>query len=125
MQRRRDTEPEMQVRRALHRRGLRYIVNASLPGMARRRADLLFRGSRVAVFVDGCFWHSCPLHASKPKVNGSWWEEKLSGNVRRDRETDAWMKGQGWLVIRVWEHEDAENVADQVEREVRARQDRR
>src|SRR5689334_21253539 len=86
--RRRDTEPEMVVRREAHRRGLRYRVDAALPGMPRRRADLLFPRRRVAVFIDGCFWHSCPEHATIPRANREWWLSKLRKNADRDRETD-------------------------------------
>ncbi len=86
--RRRDTEPEMLVRREAHRRGLRYRVDAPLPGMPRRRADLLFPRRRIAVFIDGCFWHACPEHATIPRANREWWLAKLRKNVDRDGETD-------------------------------------
>ena len=86
--RRRDTPKELDLRRELHRRGLRYLVDAApLPGL-RRRADLVFRRPRVAVFVDGCFWHQCPKHKTMPVANREWWSEKLAGNVDRDRDTD-------------------------------------
>lgn len=112
--RRRDTAAELRVRSAVHRRGLRYRVDQPvLPG-DRRRADLVFRRHRVAVFIDGCFWHSCPLHGTQPKRNGEWWLEKLAGNVERDRDTDARLGRAGWTVVRVWEHEDAEVVADRI-----------
>ena len=122
-QRRSDTEPEMALRRDIHRRGLRYLVDAALPviGLGRRRADLLFTRRRVAVFVDGCFWHACPQHATWPKSNDTWWATKLRGNVRRDRDTDARLAEAGWLSLRVWEHEDAVAAADRVELAVRAR----
>lgn len=110
-QRRRDTAPELQLRRALHRMGLRYRVNLPLPGMPRRRADVTFTRARVAVFVDGCFWHRCPVHATDPANNGSWWARKLQSNVERDRETDQRLHEQGWTVIRFWEHEDMDNAA--------------
>ncbi len=105
-QRRRDTKPELLVRHELHRLGLRYRVDrAVLPGI-RRRADIVFGPAMVVVFVDGCFWHVCPVHATQPKANADWWQDKLERNVQRDRQTDAALTAAGWLVIRVWEHED-------------------
>lgn len=118
-QRTRDTEPEMLLRRELHRRGLRYRVDAPLPGLPRRRADLLFTRARVAVFVDGCFWHGCPEHKTTPAANGAWWAAKLARNVERDRETDAHLRCLGWIVLRIWEHEDIEHAATDIERVVR------
>jgi DNA mismatch endonuclease, patch repair protein len=113
-QRRRDTGPEMQLRRALHRMGLRYRVNQALPGMPRRRADVTFPRAHVVVFVDGCFWHRCPEHATDPINNGSWWARKLQGNVARDQETNVRLRDAGWTVIRLWEHEDMEGAARRV-----------
>lgn len=118
-QRTRDTEPEMLLRRALHRRGLRYRVDAALPGLPRRRADVLFSRAKVAVFVDGCFWHGCPEHKTAPTSNGEWWAAKLARNVERDRETDAHLRSLGWTVLRIWEHEDIEYVATDIEQVVR------
>jgi DNA mismatch endonuclease (patch repair protein) len=97
-------------------------VDRALPGMPRRRADMLFPGVRVAVFVDGCFWHSCPQHASVPRANQQWWIDKLRRNVDRDRETDARLEALGWTVLRFWEHEDPARAVDVVETTVRARQ---
>lgn len=115
-QARRDTQPELALRRELHRRGRRFFVDrAPLKGL-RRRADLVFPRRRVAVYVDGCFWHSCPLHATRPRNNATWWAEKLAGNVARDRDTDAHLIEAGWTVVRVWEHEDSVTAADRVER---------
>lgn len=119
-QRSKDTEAEWSLRRLLHARGLRYRVDAVLPGLPRRRADLLFPRQRVAVFVDGCFWHGCPDHKTAPKSNAAWWATKLARNVERDRETDAHLADLGWNVIRVWEHEDPELAADRVEAVVRS-----
>jgi DNA mismatch endonuclease (patch repair protein) len=116
---RRDTDPEMQVRRELYRRRMRYRVDAPLPGMPRRRADVMFPRRKVAVFVDGCFWHSCPAHFSIPRANHDWWVAKLRKNVERDRETDAHLRALGWVVLRFWEHEDPNVVVDAVERVVR------
>lgn len=117
--RRRDTEPEMLIRKEAHRRGLRYRVNAALPGLARRRADMSFTGPRVAVFVDGCFWHACPEHSSVPRSNREWWVRKLEANQARDRATDAHLEALGWTVLRFWEHEDPFVAVDAIERAVR------
>ncbi len=114
-QRRRDTTAEIEVRRLLHARGLRYRVDAALPGLPRRRADLTFTSSRVVVFIDGCFWHGCPEHKTAPKTNAEWWAAKLARNAERDRETDTHLTELGWRVVRVWEHEDPERAADLVE----------
>lgn len=113
-QQRRDTAPELLVRRRLHATGLRYRVNAPLPTMPRRRADILFTRRRVAVFVDGCFWHSCPDHGTRPRANAVWWREKLERNVTRDRETDAVLQSLGWTVLRAWEHEDPDSVVARI-----------
>lgn len=112
---RRDTKPELLLRRELFRRGRRYRVDASIEGLPRRRADIVFPRQRVAVFVDGCFWHSCPLHANVPANNRPWWEAKLQRNVERDRDTDAKLDQLGWTVLRVWEHEEASDAADRIE----------
>lgn len=112
-QRRRDTRPEIAIRHLLHRRGLRYRVDAALPGM-RRRADILFRSARVAVFVDGCFWHGCPEHRTRPKNNADWWAEKIARNIQRDRDTDQRLAEAGWHVVRVWEHEPAVQAAQRI-----------
>ncbi|MDR6911351.1 DNA mismatch endonuclease (patch repair protein) [Rhodococcus fascians] len=113
-QRRRDTKPEVALRRELHRRGLRYFVDrAPLKGM-RRRADLVFPRRKVAVYVDGCFWHSCPIHATRPRNNARWWADKLAANVARDRDTDTRLIEEGWRVVRIWEHEDPVVAAQRV-----------
>jgi DNA mismatch endonuclease (patch repair protein) len=115
----RDTKPELLLRRELHRRGLRYRVDAPvLPG-SRRRADIVFRKAQVAVYVDGCFWHSCPEHGTAPKANSKWWSEKLAANLARDRATDVELDAAGWAVIRVWEHESPLEAADRIESVVR------
>ena len=116
---RRDTKPELELRRAVWRLGLRYRVDiAPIPG--RRRADLVFTRAKVAVYLDGCFWHSCPNHATIPKANREWWVEKLGTNVRRDRDTDQRLAEAGWTVLRVWEHEAPDVAAGRVELTVRA-----
>ncbi|AWG97343.1 very short patch repair endonuclease [Rhodococcus ruber] len=114
-QRRRDTVPEVALRRELHGRGVRYFVDrAPLKGI-RRRADLVFPRRRVAVYVDGCFWHRCPQHATDPKNNAEWWAAKLAANVARDRNTDAALAAAGWTVVRIWEHENPVEAADRVQ----------
>lgn len=120
-QRRRDTRPEMAIRRLVHARGLRYRVDAPLPG-TRRRADLLFRAARVAVFVDGCFWHGCPEHGTQPKSNAAWWAEKIGNNIERDRDTDRRLAADGWAVLRIWEHEAPDLAAARIAEVVRNRQ---
>jgi len=117
-QRTRDTAVELAIRSALHRRGLRYRVHLKpLPGV-RRSADIVFPKARVAVMVDGCFWHSCPDHATYPKANATWWREKLARNVERDRETDEQFSSAGWRVVRVWEHEAISDAVRRVEQAV-------
>jgi DNA mismatch endonuclease (patch repair protein) len=108
-----DTYCELAVRAAVRARGLRYRIDWPLSG-TRRRADLAFPGWRIAVFVDGCFWHVCPEHRSWPKSNATWWRSKLLANVVRDRDTDARLAASGWTVIRVWEHEDADAAAARI-----------
>jgi DNA mismatch endonuclease (patch repair protein) len=120
-QRRRDTGPELAVRKALHAKGLRYRVDIPpIPG-TRRRADIVFTRVRVAVFVDGCFWHGCPQHATLPKSNTAWWTAKLDANRHRDRDTDEQLLRAGWTVLRVWEHEDMTDIACRVFETVRSR----
>jgi len=121
-QRSRDTAAEWTLRRLLHKRGLRYRVDAALPGLPRRSADVLFSRQKVAVFVDGCFWHVCPEHGTAPKSNADWWAAKLARNVQRDRETDMHLTELGWKVVRIWEHESPESAADRVEVAVRSAQ---
>jgi DNA mismatch endonuclease (patch repair protein) len=115
----RDTRPELALRRELHRRGLRYRVDIAPVRGLRCRADLLFRRQRIAVFVDGCFWHGCPDHASWPKANGDWWKQKIEATAARDRRNDALLAAAGWRVLRIWEHEPVERAADEVALAVR------
>jgi DNA mismatch endonuclease (patch repair protein) len=119
--RQRDTAPEVALRRLLHRVGLRYRIDRPPLPTLRRRADLVFASARVAVYVDGCFWHACPLHATWPKENADFWRKKIHENQRRDRDTDRKLSEAGWLVLRVWEHEDPVRAADRVARAVRRR----
>jgi DNA mismatch endonuclease (patch repair protein) len=116
------TSPEWLLRRELHRRGLRYRVNYAflIHGLTRRRCDLAFTRRRVAVFVDGCFWHACPEHATSPKENAAWWRAKLEANAARDRDTDERLTRAGWQVVRVWEHESVASAADKVEAALQA-----
>ncbi|OUS89471.1 very short patch repair endonuclease [Rhodococcus sp. NCIMB 12038] len=118
-QRRRDTAPELALRRELHRRGVRYFVDRAPMKGVRRRADLVFPRRKVAVYVDGCFWHSCPQHATFPKNNAQWWADKLAGNVTRDRDTDSTLTDAGWTVVRIWEHENPVVAADRVQAALR------
>lgn len=117
----RDTAPEMTLRRELHRRGLRYFVHRRpLPGL-RREADIVFPGARIAVFVDGCWWHGCPDHGGQAKTNGAFWADKIEANRVRDMDTDERLAEQGWLSLRIWEHEAASVAAAIVEQAVAAR----
>lgn len=121
----RDTKPEKLIRSLLHRRGLRFRVDVSPIRGVRRRADIVFSRARVAVFVDGCFWHGCPEHATWPKANAEFWREKIETNRRRDLDTNRKFEEEGWVVIRVWEHEDPAEAARLIENMVRARTERR
>jgi DNA mismatch endonuclease, patch repair protein len=116
--RRRDTGPELRLRSELHRRGLRFRVDAPVPFLPRHRADVVFGPAKVAVFVDGCFWHGCPVHGAVPKSNSAWWEAKFKRVRLRDGRTDAAFREQGWTVVRIWEHDDPVEAADRVERAV-------
>ncbi|MFB6870942.1 very short patch repair endonuclease [Streptomyces sp. NPDC056323] len=107
----RDTKPEVAVRKLLHASGYRYRVNERVPGMSRRTIDIAFTRAKVAVLVDGCFWHGCPVHATQPKSNAEWWRAKLERNMARDRETSEHLVGEGWTVLRFWEHVPADEVA--------------
>jgi DNA mismatch endonuclease, patch repair protein len=118
---RRDTQPELALRRLLHARGLRFRIDRAVLPDRRRRADIVFGPARVAVFVDGCFWHGCPDHLVWPRANGAFWREKIEGNRRRDRDTDEQLHAAGWEVLRAWEHEDPADVAERIARIVRHR----
>lgn len=118
---RRDTTPEILLRRELHRRGLRYRIDRKPVQSLHRRADIVFGPARVAVFVDGCFWHLCPEHGTWPRSNAAWWRDKLARNRERDRETDRKLAEAHWTVVRVWEHESPIEAADRVQEIVAAR----
>ncbi|MET9389568.1 very short patch repair endonuclease [Streptomyces sp. NPDC006624] len=111
---RRDTPQELAVRQILHRAGLRYRIHVPVPGMPRRSIDIAFTKYKVAVFLDGCFWHKCPNHTTSPKANAAWWRAKLDRNVMRDRETTEHLSALGWVVLRFWEHEVPTAVAERV-----------
>ncbi|WP_430791283.1 very short patch repair endonuclease [Actinoplanes sp. G11-F43] len=118
----RDTGPERRLRSALHERGLRYRVNTRpLPGI-RRTADVVFPKPKIAVFVDGCYWHGCPEHYRPSRANQQFWHTKIEGNKARDAETDRLLAAAGWVSIRVWEHEAPGLAADRVENAVRGAQ---
>ena len=112
--RRRDTAAELALRRELFARGLRYRVAFPVPGQRRRTIDVAFTRAKVAVFVDGCFWHGCPEHGTSPKANSEWWSVKFAANRERDRDTDRLLAEQGWAVVRVWEHEPPTAAAARV-----------
>jgi len=110
--RRTDTKPELALRRALHKRGYRFRKDyrLDLDGGRRVRPDIAFTARRVAVFVDGCFWHACPEHGSKPRANDWYWTPKLARNVERDRVADETLASAGWQVVRIWEHDSLEQA---------------
>lgn len=118
---RRDTGPELAVRKALHHRGIRFRVDVRPEPDLRMRGDLVWRGRKVVVMIDGCFWHGCPIHGTSPKNNAQWWREKIGANVERDRRHDVELRQRGWMVMRFWEHEDPVGVAEQIERLVKTR----
>jgi DNA mismatch endonuclease, patch repair protein len=113
--RRRDTKPEVAIRSALHRLGLRFRVDHPVRLSARTvRPDIVFTKRRLAVFVDGCFWHRCPIHGSLPQRNADYWLPKLDRNVQRDFADVAALSSAGWRVLRVWEHEHPEQIAERI-----------
>jgi DNA mismatch endonuclease (patch repair protein) len=121
---RRDTRPERRLRSALHARGMRFRVDHRIAaGSVSVRPDVVFTRARLAVFVDGCFWHACPEHGNEPQRNQSYWGPKLQRNVRRDRRVTAALEQDGWLVVRAWEHEEPAEVADRVQRALEPRRE--
>jgi DNA mismatch endonuclease (patch repair protein) len=116
----RDTGPEIALRRAVHALGLRYRVDARPIANVRRTADLVFRRARIAVFVDGCFWHGCPIHYRAPVSNAAFWADKVARNRNRDREVDSLLSAAGWRVVRIWEHADLNAAALEIHSLVRS-----
>jgi DNA mismatch endonuclease (patch repair protein) len=116
---RRDTKPELAVRRLLHAQGLRYRVDFRPTATVRSRADIVFTKQKVAVFIDGCFWHSCPVHATQPKANADYWLPKLARNAARDAEVTELLTDVGWTVLRFWEHEKPETAVAVIVTQVR------
>lgn len=113
-----NTAPELAVRSLLHAAGLRYRVHVRPVEDLRRTADVVFTRRKIAVFIDGCFWHACPEHFVMPRANADYWVPKVEGNQRRDRETDISLRAAGWTVLRFWEHEASTSVAERIERVV-------
>ena len=118
--RKRDTSPELLVRHAAHRLGLRYRV-AVKPLEGSGVADMVFPRSRVAVFVDGCFWHGCPEHFNPPRTNARYWQAKIARNRDRDQRTSEALRANGWCVVRVWEHERPDVAAERIAKAVASR----
>ena len=112
--RQKNTSAESALRRELHARGLRYRIHVPVLTKPRRVADVALSGLRVAVFVDGCFWHGCPQHATWPKENAEFWRAKILANQARDRDTGERLRAEGWKVVRVWEHEASEQAARRI-----------
>lgn len=112
---RRDTAPEVALRRALHATGRRFRAVYPVPGNRRRTIDIAFTRVKLAVFVDGCFWHGCPEHGTQPRANSEWWRTKLTANKARDQDTDGLLQEAGWRSIRIWEHEDVLTAVAKVE----------
>lgn len=123
--RQKGTDAELSLRRELHARGLRYRLHVPLLTKPRRVADIVFASARVAIFVDGCFWHGCPEHASWPKSNAQFWRDKIETNRARDADTDRRLRASGWRVVRVWSHDDAGDAAERIEDIVRAGEKRK
>ncbi len=119
----RDTGPEMALRRSLHKCGLRYRLQWPVPGKARRTMDIAFPGLKIAVFIDGCYWHGCPKHGETPKNNRAWWKEKIASNQARDHQTEQHLQQLGWIVLRFWEHQPINEMCENVIRAVRAQRD--
>jgi DNA mismatch endonuclease (patch repair protein) len=123
--RQRDTAAELAIRRALHAHGFRFRLHRQILQNVPRRADIVFVRAQVAVFVDGCFWHSCPRHRTSPKANARWWADKLAANRERDLQTNRQLRKAGWRVERVWEHEVPATAASRIATILRERERRR
>ena len=114
-QRKRNTTPEMRLRSALHAAGKRYRVHYPVPGNSRRSIDIAFVRQRLAVFVDGCYWHGCPIHGHQTRHNADWWDRKIRRNQERDCETTQMLVGAGWTVVRIWEHESLDSALNRID----------
>jgi DNA mismatch endonuclease, patch repair protein len=114
-QRRRDTTLEVRIRKALHRTGFRFRVDYRPEKSLRCRGDIVFTRRKLIVFVDGCFWHGCPLHATAPAHNAEWWRQKLDANIERDRRNTRALEALGWTVVRVWEHENSDDAVSRIQ----------
>lgn len=110
---------DRELRSELHRLGLRFRIQRRLIPGTSRSVDIVFPRVRLAIFVDGCFWHDCPIHGSRPKSNAEWWERKIRQNVKRDQDTNNRLADLGWRVLRIWEHEDPKDAAQRVLRTYR------
>jgi DNA mismatch endonuclease (patch repair protein) len=110
----RDTRPEIALRSTLHRRGLRFRTGFAVAGV-RCKVDVAFTRARLAIFIDGCFWHGCPEHGTSPRTNAYYWSRKLESNRARDARIDGALEAAGWRVLRIWEHDDPERAADHVQ----------
>lgn len=110
----RDTAPEIALRSALRRKGLCFQIDERPLQSLNRRADIVFRSAKVAVFVDGCFWHGCPIHGTRAKANAEYWNWKIKQNQERDLDTNRRLEAAGWVVIRVWEHEAPEEASQKI-----------
>ncbi len=119
--RQKNTSAESALRSGLHALGLRYRIQVPLLTKPRRVSDIMFAGPRVAVFVDGCFWHGCPEHATWPKQNAEFWRTKIVANQARDRDTDIRLRADGWEVVRIWAHEAPKEAALRIAEIVLAR----
>jgi len=119
--RRQGTKAELALRAALDALGVKYAVNGQPLPTLQRKADILFRSEKVAVFVDGCFWHGCPIHGTQAKANAEFWREKIERNKQRDADTNWRLQEAGWVVVRVWAHEEPETTARKVCEIVRER----
>jgi DNA mismatch endonuclease (patch repair protein) len=109
-----DTEPELAVRKLLHASGLRYRIQFRIPFIPRRSIDIAFPKAKVAVFIDGCFWHGCTTHKTIPKNNNAWWSKKINANRTRDHDTNEKLAAAGWSVLRFWEHEPSASIAQTI-----------
>lgn len=112
--RRSGTLAELKIRKELDKLGIPYEVQERPISTLNRKADILFRESRIAVFIDGCFWHGCPIHGTKAKSNEIFWSTKIQTNIQRDEDTNRLLQEQGWLVVRIWEHENPEEAVHHI-----------